>query len=160
MEIIIIAAMSKNGVIGNENSIPWHLKEDFELFKNSTLENPVIMGRKTFESIGNKPLPNRENIIITRKQIEGFKCFDSIEKALEHCKKSNYKKAFLIGGARIYEEGLNFANKVMLTIIDKDYEGDTKFPKIDDKIWSLKERIQAYSNENEFFYSFNTFIKK
>lgn len=159
MEIIMIAAMAKNRTIGNNNGIPWHLKEDFEFFKQTTTGHPIIMGKNTFNSL-KKPLPNRENIVLTRFPIDGLTCFSSMQEALNYCKNKNHNKAFLIGGASVYEEGLKHADTILLTQIDKNYEGDTSFPKINDSDWKLTEVIKEYSQENEFHYSFNTFKRK
>tara|TARA_Y100001960_G_scaffold7818_1_gene7685 strand:- start:3314 stop:3802 length:489 start_codon:yes stop_codon:yes gene_type:complete len=159
MEIIMIAAMSKNRAIGKENSIPWHLKEDFEFFKQTTLTYPIIMGKNTFNSL-KKPLPNRENIILTRFPIPGMTCFDNINDALEYCYAKDYDKAFLIGGASVYEEGLKFANTILLTEIDKEFHADTFFPELNSSEWKIVEMQKAYSEENDFNYSFNTYKKQ
>lgn len=158
MKIIMIAAMAKNRTIGKDNSIPWHLKEDFEFFKQTTINHPIIMGKNTFNSL-KKPLPNRENIILTRFPIKGLTCFENMQDAIEYCHSKNYDKSFLIGGSSVYEEGLNVADTILLTQIEKEFEGDTKFPEINNSEWKLTEVIKEYSEENEFFYSFNTFEK-
>jgi dihydrofolate reductase len=134
--ISIICALTKNRVIGNNEKIPWHIKEDFKLFKEKTENQIVIMGRLTFESIPKKfrPLPNRTNIVISRNEMkeENVLTFNSLEKAINLCK-NNYdkKEIFLIGGNRIYSEGINFANQLYLSFIKKDYQGNVFFPKID-----------------------------
>lgn len=125
--ISIIAAISKNGVIGNNNKLLWHIPEDFARFKKITSGHPVIMGRKTFESIG-KPLSNRTNIIITRDEnykTEGCLVVHSLEEAI---KLANGKKIFIIGGGQIYKQAITFADKLYLTVIKKDFSGDTYFP--------------------------------
>jgi dihydrofolate reductase len=134
--ISIICALTKNRVIGNNEKIPWHIKEDFKLFKEKTENQIVIMGRLTFESIPKKfrPLPNRTNIVISRNEMkeENVLTFNSLEKAINFCKKNYDKKEiFLIGGNRIYSEGINFANQLYLSFIKKDYQGNVFFPKID-----------------------------
>lgn len=138
--ISIIAAIAKNGIIGKDNDLPWDLKEDMKRFKKITLGKPVIMGRKTFESIG-KPLPKRENIVLTRKKelkFPGCKTFNSIEKVLQFVK--DYPEAMVIGGASIYKQFLPFAKKMYLTIIDKEFKGDTYFPTYNKNNWKEIER--------------------
>lgn len=159
MEIVMIAAMAKNRTIGKDNQIPWHLKEDFEFFKQATLGYPIIMGKNTFNSL-KQPLPNRENIILTRFPLDGLQCFTAMDEAIKYCQSNSYDKAFLIGGSSVYEEGLKIADKILLTQIEKDYEGDTRFPEINNSDWKLVEVVKAYSEENDFHYSFNTFKKQ
>ena len=125
--IKIIVAMTYNKVIGNEGKIPWHYAEDFKHFKKETLNGVVIMGRKTYESIG-KPLPNRENIVIstTLKDDKVIVC-KSFDEALKKAKEFD-KTIFIIGGSRVYKEGLKFADELIISHIEKNYEGDTYFP--------------------------------
>ena len=142
-EVIVIAAISKNRVIGNKGKIPWHISEDFKRFKQVTMGHPVIMGRKTFESLSVKPLPGRENIVITSNSdysFPGIIVKHSLKDALEYCE---YKdKIFIIGGASIYQQALDFANVLDLTLIDRDFEGDTFFPKIDYTKWTLVSKTE------------------
>lgn len=133
LDITIIAARSRNGIIGNNNSIPWKLKHDLIHFKKLTIHNVVIMGRKTFDSMNNNPLPNRINIVITRDKNFtapfGTLIFNSIEQALEHCELFLRRlKIFIIGGGEIYLQTINLANKLVITEVDTEIEGDTKFP--------------------------------
>lgn len=124
----MIAAMAKNRVIGKENQMPWHLPADFAWFKRCTLGKPVIMGRKTYDSIG-RPLPGRQNIVISRDtslKIEGVDCVSSIEEAIEMVNDKN--EIMIIGGGSIYQACLEKANCLYLTFIDLDVEGDTQFP--------------------------------
>lgn len=123
--ISIIAAVSLNNCIGVNNSIPWKIKEDMQLFKKLTTNNTIIMGRKTFESIG-KPLPNRKNIVITSSKIDGIETYNSLKESL-----NNKDNIFLIGGSKIYLEGMKYANKMYITLVNKVVEGDTFFPFID-----------------------------
>lgn len=131
--ISIIVAMSKNRVIGNSNKLPWYIPEELKRFRDVTLDHPIIMGRKTHESIG-RVLPNRTNIVITRdpekiKQEPGLIAVDSLEKAIDEAKKSpGSEEIFIIGGGQIYIQALPIADKLYLTVIDKDYEGDVTFP--------------------------------
>ena len=136
-EIIIIAAMSENRVIGKDNVMPWSLKEDMQRFKNLTMGWPCIMGRKTWESLPKKPLPGRLNIVIssTKTADSGFfpqdvKIFPSLPAAIKYC--AGYEKIFICGGEIIYRQALTLANKIELTLIHRLYEGDAFFPEIDD----------------------------
>ena len=151
MIISLIAAMDKKGVIGKDNSLPWKLSADLKRFKQLTINKPIIMGRKTFESIG-KPLPDRTNIIITHdKNYKADGCFvaHSIESALKAAK--NSKEAMFIGGAQIFKEILPRADRIYLTLIDADFGGDTYFPDFDKKEW--KETFRE-GHEEEYKYSF------
>jgi dihydrofolate reductase len=135
-DIIIIVAMSENRVIGKEGKLLWSIKEDMLHFKKLTTGFPCIMGRKTYESIPNRPLPNRENLIISSNltyNSGGAKVFNTITSAIDHCKDHN--KVFICGGGTIYKEAIKFANKIELTLIQGAYEGDTYFPEIDNKHW-------------------------
>ncbi len=128
MILSLIVAMSKNRVIGNRGQIPWHLPEDLAHFKQSTLGHPIIMGRKTFESIG-KPLPGRKNIVITRNSTwgkEGVVTVNSLEEAILSCRAE--KEAFVIGGAEIYAQAYPQVDRLFLTFIEKEFEGDAFFP--------------------------------
>ena len=154
-EIIILAALAKNNVIGKDGKIPWHISEDFKHFKEKTTGCPIIMGRKTWESLPIQPLPNRENIVITRNQdytLENAIVKHSLEEAIDYC--SNNEKTFIIGGASIYKIGLEIADTLELTFIDKEYEGDTFFPEVNYDEWELMKKEQHEG------YSFNTFIRK
>ncbi len=128
---IIAAFADRNRALGKDNKLPWHIPEDFKHFKDLTSGHVVIMGRKTFESIG-KALPNRLNIIVTRNakfQAEGCTVVDSIEKALSLAKeKEAHGEVFVIGGGEIYAQALPFTDRLYLTIIQGEFEGDTFFP--------------------------------
>jgi dihydrofolate reductase len=133
MIISMIAAIGKNRELGKDNKLLWHLKEDFQRFKNLTSGNVVIMGRKTYDSLPekNKPLPNRINIIISRNKSWsplGSYVYNSLEEAILEAKKFN-KEIFIIGGASVYEQGIKYADKLYLTVIDKEYpDADAFFP--------------------------------
>jgi len=127
--LALIAAVAANGVIGSDNALPWRLPEDLKRFKALTLGHPVIMGRKTFESIG-RPLPGRRNLVITRNagyRADGCEVLDSLEAALAACAGST-DEVFVIGGAQIYAEALPLAQRLYLTEIRRDYPGDARFP--------------------------------
>ncbi len=152
-ELILIAAASKNNVIGLNGKIPWHIPEDLRRFKDLTLENSIIMGRKTFESIG-KPLINRENIVLTSRKdycSEGIIISDSIEKSLALASK---EKIYVIGGEQIYRQFMPIANTLELTRVHHIYEGDAFFPRINSKEWLLSK------NDRRKEYSFLTYTRK
>ncbi len=129
MELSLIAAVSSNGVIGKDGKLPWHIPEDLKLFKELTENHAVIMGRKTYESIG-KPLPNRMNIVITTRPIvstlSNVRFFNSYLEALEYA--FTYQKVFVIGGQALYEAFIPLANKLHITHVNGFYEGDIYFP--------------------------------
>ncbi len=134
--ISMIWAMGRDNSLGLKNRMPWHLPADLTYFMKTTLGKPVIMGRKTFESLG-KPLRGRENIVITRSldfNCEGCTIVDSIEKAIEY---TRGEEAFIIGGAEIYKAFLPLADKLYITVIDEEFEADTYFPEIDYSQWKL-----------------------
>ena len=137
MDIIIIAAVAENGVIGKDNAMPWSLKEDMARFRELTLGWPCVMGRKTWESLPKRPLPGRPNIVISRslsaESAPGAMVCASLREAILHC--AEYEKIFICGGASIYREALVFANKIELTRIHRQYEGDAFFPEIDPALW-------------------------
>lgn len=138
MRIALIAAMSENGVIGNNNALPWHLPEELKYFREKTRGKPVVMGRKTFESMGSKPLPNRLNIILTHAlNVTVPECIvvHSTEEALKAA--GNSEEIMIIGGAKIYEAFLPVASRLYLTIVHQNYVGDTYFPKIDWHQWQM-----------------------
>jgi len=147
MKLAIIVAAAKNGVIGRNNQLPWHLPQDLKYFKAVTLGKPVIMGRKTYESIG-KPLPGRTNIVITRNKdwvaAEGVVVTNSFDQALLEAQKvldsaaSDFDEAMVIGGAEIYRAALQFADRVYLTRVDAEPEGDAFFAALDEAEWGLE----------------------
>ena len=143
MELIIIAALSENNVIGLDNKLPWAIPEDLAYFKQVTRGYPIIMGRKTYESIG-RPLPKRLNVILTRQQDYQPKktiTHSSLEDALQDEKVQTYDKAFIIGGQSVYEQALPLADILKLTRVHKTVEGDSYFPKIDYTQWMETSRI-------------------
>jgi dihydrofolate reductase len=157
--ITIVVAMGKNREIGANNQLLWHLPKDLKHFKELTTGHPVIMGRKTYESIG-KPLPNRTNIVISRKNDwfeEGILIVGSIKEAIKFAKKID-ENAYIIGGGNIYEQTLDLADKLEVTLVDTTLEADTFFPKIDKKKWTQTNEIHHEKDEkNQFDFSFQTF---
>lgn len=158
MTLSLIAAMSENRVIGIQNRLPWNLPEDLKRFKRLTSGHPVIMGRKTFESIG-RPLPNRENIVISRQPglaIAGVRSAISLEAAIEMAQERTEKsqtEIFVIGGAEIYQLALPLAERLYLTIIQKSFEGDATFPDWEAQgRWNILERTENRDGDLEFHY--------
>ena len=136
MSLSIIVAVAENGTIGDQNSLLWHIKEDMQFFRRTTTGHPVIMGRKTYDSMG-RALPNRTNIVISRQEIalEGCQVAHSLEEALTLV--SAEEECFIIGGAQIYEQALPLADRIYLTVVERPYEGDTRFPEWDRTAWRL-----------------------
>ena len=143
MRIIIISAIAQNGVIGKANGeMPWHEKEEFQHFKQTTFGYPIIMGRKTFETLG-KPLKGRENIIVTRNDnfkidFEETRLSHSLQEAIEYCKSKNSEKAFIIGGGQIYKQAISIADEMILSFMKFKADGEVKFPEINYDEWSLE----------------------
>ena len=141
MEKIIIAAISKNNVIGEDGKIPWHSKEELQHFKKTTMSFPVIMGRKTWEAIS-KPLAGRLNVVITRDQSFSTQfheviVFQSLQLAFSYFNTSIYKKVFVIGGGEIFSEAIDKVDSLILSEMNFETEGDTFFPEIDGTKWTL-----------------------
>lgn len=151
--VSIIVAIAQNGVIGDKNALLWHIKEDMRFFRTTTSGHAVIMGRKTFESLGSRPLPKRTNIVITRAErtFEGALTAHSIEEAVAMAKDD--EEIFIIGGAQIYAEALNIADRLYITRVEHDYKGDTSFPDIDYSRWRLVSE-ERYERGEEYPYGF------
>lgn len=148
----IIVAMSKNRVIGNDNKLIWRVKSDMKRFKELTTNNTVVMGRKTYDSIG-RPLPNRRNIIITRNnklEITGCEVVSSLEEALLLCNNN----CFIIGGGEIYKQAIDISDRIYLTLIHSEFEGDTFFPEIDGSWNKIKRNDFESDLDNDYNYSF------
>ena len=157
MKISMIVAMGQNRVIGIDNKMPWHLPADLQWFKKTTLGSPIIMGRKTYDSIG-RPLPGRLNIILSRNtdlEIQGCTVVNTLSDALEAAKGSD--EIFITGGAHLYEKFLQDADLLYLTMIDAEIEGDTFFPDYTQYTWKEIDRIDNPADEkNPYPYSFVT----
>jgi len=154
----LICAISKNNCIGKNNQLPWHIPEDLKHFKEITSGKTVLMGRKTFESILGylgKPLPKRTNIVITRNTNyevpKGVLVYNSVKDALEKHKDENI---FVIGGAGIYKQTIDLADKLYITHVNEEIDGDAFFPKIDSDVW---EEVEVKEHEN---FSFITYLRK
>jgi dihydrofolate reductase len=154
MKVSLIVAVSQNGVIGKDNDLIWHLPKDMKFFKDTTMGHHVIMGRKNFESIPHKfrPLPNRTNIIITRKsdyKAEDSIVVNSVEEALKVAKSNGENEAFIIGGGQIYKLALeaNLIDRIYLTKIHHSFDGDTFFPELSSD-WEEVNREDCFQDEN------------
>lgn len=158
--ISIIVAVAANGVIGDNNSLLWHISEDLRNFKRITSGHPVIMGRKTFESLG-RPLPDRTNVVVSRTAtaIEGCRVAASLDEAIAMF--SADEEAFIIGGAQIYAQALDVADKIYITRVERDYEGDTSFPEWDATRWRLVSREEFVRGEKyPYPFAFEEYVRR
>lgn len=159
----ILVACDENRVIGKDNALIWHLPADLKRFKALTTDNVIIMGRKTFDSIG-KALPNRINIVITRQKdyaVEGVEVVHSLEEAILKAKSLRKDDIFVIGGAEIYHLAMDMADQILLTQLHDIFEGDAFFPKIEDENWEIIEKVKGETDEkNPYQYSFITYQRK
>ncbi len=149
--IYLVAAVARNGVIGAGGKLPWHLPEDLRHFRQLTMNHPVIMGRRTWDSLG-KPLPGRENIVVSRQSgfdAPGASKAASVEGAIALC--AGEPVAFVIGGSEIYAAALPLADGLVLTEIDRDYDGDTRFPDWDRKAWRVAQKETHTSTDGVRF---------
>ena len=161
MIVTIVVAMGENNAIGKNNELLWYLPKDLRHFKTITKGHTVIMGRKTFESVG-KPLPNRRNIIITRNTdlaIEGTEVVHTLEDALELCKQG--EEVFVIGGAEIYKIAMPHTDKIYLTVVHENFEADAFFPEIDHNLW-LETASEKHlpDDKNNLSFTFSTLERK
>ncbi len=160
MIISLIVAIAQNGVIGKSNGeMSWHVKEEFQHFKNTTLGHPIIMGRKTFETLG-KPLKGRLNIVVTRNRsyktdFEEVVTKSSLQNAVEYCRESKPEKIFIIGGGEIYKQAINFVDEMIITFMKFEAEGEVRFPEIINEDWKI-EKI----NDHKLFEIFRYERKK
>lgn len=160
-QISFIVAIAQNSAIGCENKLLWHIPNDLKRFKKLTIGHTVVMGMNTWESLPFKPLPGRRNIIMTRREIEvpDAEIAHSLNEAMEML--DTDKENFIIGGAQIFESFLPYANKLILTIVHRDFKADTFFPEIDFTQWIETEREDILDNgELGFDYSYITYLKK
>jgi len=160
MTISIIVAVAENGVIGYDNHLLWHISEDLKRFKSLTIGHHIIMGRKTYDSVG-KPLPGRINIVISRQQnysVEGCLVAKSLEDALEIAKQDN--EVFIIGGGEIYKQSLSLSDKIYLTRVHAGFAGDTFFPELNLSEWTT-ESVQKGkpANDDGFGYTFINLVR-
>lgn len=155
----IVVAMGENNEIGSDNQLLWHLPKDLKHFKDLTSGHPIIMGRKTYESIG-KALPNRTNIVVSRKKDwfeEGILIVGSIKEAVKFAKKID-EDIFIIGGGNIYEQTIDIADRLEVTLVKASLKADTFFPSIDAKIWVKTDEICHEKDEkNQYDFCFQTY---
>lgn len=159
--ISLLVAMDKNRLIGKDNDLPWRLPADLAYFKRVTMGHPIIMGRKTYDSIG-RPLPGRENIIVTRDtsyKMEGCKVIHSIDEILKMNEEHDHE-LFVIGGAEIFKEILPYSDRLYITEIDEEFEGDTYFPAFDKSEWKVISEEKGVKDEkNPYDYTFMVYEK-
>ena len=157
MNLSIVVAASTNNVIGKDNHLLWHLPNDMKFFKNTTWALPVIMGRKTFESLG-KPLTGRTNIVITRQKdwkADAIKPVQSLDEAMLAAEDTDAKEAYIVGGGEIYKQALPLSHRVYLTRVHATVEGDTYFPALDEREWKLLSQLDFKADaKHKYDYSF------
>jgi dihydrofolate reductase len=160
MRVSIIAAQAENGIIGRGGQLPWRLKADLQRFKKLTMGHTVIMGRKTWDSIG-RPLPGRRMIVVSRQlgyQAEGVEVVTSLDDALARAQSAGEEEAFVIGGAEIYRLALPKADRLYMTLVLADVIGDTKFPEVDWETWArIESESHDADSDNEYPTLFYTF---
>lgn len=163
MIISSLVAMNSNRLIGVNNDLPWKLKDDLEHFKNYSMNKPIIMGKNTYESIG-RPLPNRTNIIIsnTLKVVKGCHICSTLKEGISLAEGHTNDEIILIGGAKIFEEGMGIINKLVISWVDANHlEGDVYFPDFDLKKWTeITNDFYSKSEANEFAFKITEYIKK
>ncbi len=163
MVISFIVAASENNVIGKDNQLPWHLPTDTKYFKNITWGMPVIMGRKSFEALG-KPLKGRKNIVITRNKnwkAEGVQVVQSIDKAITAATQADVREIFITGGAEIFQAALPSADKIYLTRVHGNFDGDAFFPEINEDEWKLTKNFDCEPDDkNPYALSFQVWERK
>lgn len=148
MKLSIIVAHDPNLVIGKDGGLPWHYSDDLKFFKKTTMRSPILMGRGVFEELNEKPLPGRENVVLSRsKSYNHVPTFNSIDSALEYL--SDEEQVFIIGGGEIYKQTIEKADELIITQIKKEYEGDTYFPEYRDKIGENWKEVWR-ENHTEF----------
>jgi len=155
--ISLIVAMDSKGVIGKNNQLPWHLPADLKYFKEVTTGHPIVMGRKTRDSIG-RNLPNRENVIITRDrnyECNGCTILHSIDELKAWSNSHNDIEIFIIGGAEIFKETMDIIDRLYITLIEEEFDGDTYFPTVDLEKWNLiKKQKGIQDSKNTYNYNF------
>jgi len=160
MKISLIVAASENNVIGRDNDLPWKLPDDMKHFVSTTKGHCILMGRKNLESFG-RLLPNRTNILLTRDRdykFEGAEIFYELDKAIAFAKKSGEEELMVIGGGEIYRQCMPFADRIYLTRVHAEVEGDVYFPELDSSFWELTtEEFHEKDEKHNFSFSFQTF---
>jgi len=166
LPLCLIAALAENRVIGRDNQLPWHLPADLKHFKATTLGKPIIMGRKTWDSLG-RPLPGRLNLVVSRQsdlQLEGAEVFPSLEAARERAeawaRQEKAEEVMLIGGAQLYEQGLEQADRLYLTRVVLSPEGDAFFPEFAEGGWHLASSIEHAASADVPAYAFEVWERQ
>ena len=158
----MIVAMDNKGGIGKNNRLPWHLRTDLIRFKKISMNHHLVMGRKTYETIG-KPLPGRTMIIITRNKdyhAKGCVIVNSLEEAIRFAEKNNDSEVFIIGGGEIYQQSISIADKIYLTYVHADVDADVFFPQIDESQWTLIwHEVSIKSENDEYASDFKIFVR-
>jgi dihydrofolate reductase len=162
MKISLVAAIAKNNAIGKDNKLLWHLPNDLKFFKAYTLGKVILMGRKTFESIGKRALPGRINAVVSRDtsvQVENVLFFKSLDAALQHFK--NSEEVCIVGGAQMYKDTLPIADLLILTRVDVTPEADVYFPEINWSDWKLVSQDERFADEKHAYnYTFQSYERK
>jgi dihydrofolate reductase len=156
MNISLVVAASDNNAIGKDNQLLWHLPKDMRFFKNTTWAMPILMGRKTFESLGNKVLPGRLNIVLTRQTniaLNGANSVTSLQAAIDLAKEKDYNELMVIGGGEVYKMAMPLANKIYLTRVHTAIEGDTYFPELGPE-WT-RQSVESHSTDEKHIFSFD-----
>lgn len=152
MKKVIIAAHDPNLVIGKDGALPWHYPEDLKFFKRTTMGHPLLMGRVVFEELGEKPLPGRECVVLSRsRSYENVKTFESVAGALAYLERSGADVVFIIGGGVVYRECLAQADELLITLIHKEFEGDTFFPEYRDDVGTVWKEVWREDHEEFSF---------
>lgn len=163
MRVSLIAAVARNGVIGRDGRLPWHLPADLKRFRRLTTGHHVIMGRRTFESIG-KPLAGRTNLVLSRDPALrpfGVEVLRSLEEALQLAKRRGEEEAFVIGGSEVYRRALPLADRIYLTRVGADVEGDVRFPSLDPGEWTEKtDEVHSPDREHAVPFTFARLSKR
>jgi dihydrofolate reductase len=163
MEINYIVAVSRNLCIGKDNDLPWRMKSDLKFFKEMTTNNAIIMGRKTFESMNNKPLPNRLNIVISKTlpdRVEGILVARDIDEALQVCEENDFK-TFIIGGGTLFANYLHMVNTIYMTVVDTEIDGDIYFPEFNYREWNQNIiQFGEADDKNQYNYTIHQLTRK
>lgn len=164
INLTLISALSENYVIGKDNSLPWKLPDDMKFFMKTTTGHPIIMGRKSFQSLGSKPLKNRKNIVLTSKgdfSAEGVETAKDIDQAIVLAKKNTNSTIFIIGGGEIYQQFLPFATHMILTHVHAVVEGDAYFPSFNPEEWVVtKQELHPADERHAYAFTFTWYERK
>ncbi|EOT29652.1 dihydrofolate reductase [Enterococcus saccharolyticus] len=161
--LVALWAQDKNGLIGKDNQLPWHLPADLKFFKETTIGKTIVMGRKTFEGMGKRVLPNRQTIVLTRDenyQSDGVLVMHTVEEVLDYANKVNHP-VYIIGGALIFKDYLPYCDELLCTLIDEEFDGDIYMPTIDWSQWQLVQTTEGIVDEkNRYAHRYQTFARK